>query len=199
MALYFLSLPQRVIINICHFADNETLLLLREVCNQTKDAVDTLANRCNTTINRCIIYSSHVSNSKLDSLIINSLNFEIREAVSEFFDRASIDGVCVWPFPNEVLDLSYWIRKISEWKARNVSIKNITRNKESYGYILHLAEILPNFLAIEMEEQLNSSISLPFIREILTRQVRHLSLPQESLSLDEIEKITELFHHFGKK
>lgn len=47
----------------------------------------------------------HVSNSKLDSLIINSLNFEIREAVSEFFDRASIDGVCVWPFPNEVLDL----------------------------------------------------------------------------------------------
>lgn len=65
-------------------------------------------------------------------------------------------------------------------------------NSESYGYILHLAEILPNFLAIEMEEQLNSSISLPFIREILTRQVRHLSLPQESLSLDEIEKITEV-------
>lgn len=75
---------------------------------------------------------------------------------------------------------SIFIYKINQKKNEKYS--------ECYDCILQLAEIVPH-LAIEIENHVNSSISLSFIREILSRKVRFLYLPQKNLSLDDIERL----------
>ncbi|KAF8381279.1 hypothetical protein PRIPAC_70421 [Pristionchus pacificus] len=138
----------------------------------------------------------------IEVVIFDRLSPEMLRIFSKFIDDNTVRNFDFFPREQGVIDYSYWIDKMINWKVYRAKFNDLPTTKDSYNFMLDMANVVERLWIVTMEnESASQNIPVSIVRDILRRKVNSLVLYTmgDGYSISDVESLIKMFHTMDKK